>query len=208
MHHSESHRCHLVIQHLGTLAMVLLLAAIAAAGSPLRARPNQQNSPQSSADAEAKTSGTTVNNQTNLQINTLTFTSFGPGINCPTPNITAGLFVVQGSGRSTAGPSGDGQSSTNFGGLVQLNLPIGGTDARICSELGKARVKVLEAQTETVSTDIAQLRSDIQWAITTRCVEVLQVAQLSNQFGSFCQGVSLVRTPPTSAATVLQRFEP
>lgn len=194
-------------------ALALLAAVVSGAGVPLWARPSQQNSPAVSADAEAGTRGLTVNNQTNLQINTLPFTGFGPGINCPTPSLTAGLFGVQGSGRASAGSGGDPQSSTSLGGLLRLNLPIGATDARICADLGRARIKLLEGQTETLRSQIGQLRGEIGLQIASRCIEALRQARLSDSFAVLCQGVGLQATNPTpaprlSADLILQRFDP
>lgn len=189
-------------------ALTLLTVATASAETPLRAQSSQQNSPNASTASDVVSKGVSVNNETNLQINTLPFTGFGPGINCPTPSLTAGLFSVQGSGSSTAAPNGDGQSYTSVGGLVKLNLPIGGTDARTCAELGRSRVRLLEGQIDSLRNETAQLQADTSWEIASRCVEALREARLAGVYARLCQGLALRATSPAPDEPILQRFDP
>jgi hypothetical protein len=190
------------------LALMLLAATTASAERPVRAQSSQQNSPNASTESDVVSRGVSVNNETNLQINTLPFTGFGPGINCPTPSLTAGLFSVQGSGSSTAAPNGDGQSYTSYGGLVKLSLPIGGTDARTCAELGRSRVRLLEGQIDSLRNETAQLQANTSWEIASRCVEALRVARLAGVYAGLCQGLALRATSPAPNEPILQRFNP
>ncbi len=51
-----------------------------------------QQNPNATATSAANAAGTTVNNQSNSQINTNTFYGFGPGINCPAPSLCVAGF--------------------------------------------------------------------------------------------------------------------
>lgn len=190
------------------IRLSLLVGTLTGLEAPLRAKPIQTNSPDSFVAPEARSGGTAVNNETNLQINTLPFTGFGPGINCPAPSLTAGLYSVQGSGSSTAAPDGEGQSSTSVGALLKFNLPIGGLDAGTCAALGRSTVRLLEGQAESVRNETAQLQADTSWEIASRCVEALKVARLAGPYARLCQGLALRAASPPPAAPILQRFNP
>jgi hypothetical protein len=106
----------------------------------------QQNSPSASASSAANSAGTTVNNQNNSQINTSTFYGFGPGINCPTTTFSVSGFGGSGTGSSGGDVLGATVDSNTYGGIVALTVPLGFTNAGICSKIGKAQAAAIEAQ--------------------------------------------------------------
>jgi hypothetical protein len=187
-------------------ASSLLGVVLACLGAgPLQA----QQVPTASASSAATAAGTTVNNQNNSQINTNSFYGFGPGINCPTPTLSVAGFGGTGSGLSSGDVIGARVSSDNYGGIVTLTLPIGGTNAEICKEIGKAQVQALQSQVIRATTEARKTQADINLVTAIKCVEILRVASLQGQFAQLCQGV-LPRGMAESAAQpmVRQRFEP
>lgn len=169
-----------------------------------------QTVPTANASSAATAAGTTVNNQNNSQINTSTFYGFGPGINCPTPTFSIAGFGGSGSGLSSGDLLGAQVSSDNYGAVVSLTLPIGGANAEICKEIGKAQVQALQSQVVRANTEARKTQADINLVTAIKCVEILRVASLSGQFAQLCQGV-MPRGMGTQAAAqpvVRQRFNP
>jgi hypothetical protein len=163
--------------------------------------------------AAANAAGTTVNNQSNAQINTNTFYGFGPGINCPTPTLSISGFGGGGSGSSAGATIGADVNSGNYGGIITYSLPIGGANAEICKEIGKAQVEALRSQVARTSTEAAKTQADINLVTAIKCVEILRVAVLSGVFAEVCRGVvprGMVANASESASrpATLQRFNP
>ncbi|MEB3276083.1 MAG: hypothetical protein VKM92_03860 [Cyanobacteriota bacterium] len=197
-------------------AQRLLFALLGLSGVllPLQGLRAQQN-PSSTASSAANAAGTTVNNQSNSQINTNTFYGFGPGINCPTPTLSLSGFGGSGSGSSAGSSIGADVNSDNYGGIITFTLPIGGSNAEICKEIGKAQVQALQSQVNRTQMEAAKTQADINLVTALKCVEIQRVAVLTGPFAAICQGVYArgVMVPPVSAnpsggGPVLQRFNP
>ena len=94
-----------------------------------------QQNPSATASSAANAAGTTVNNQSNAQINTNTFYGFGPGINCPTPTLSVSGFAGGGSGSSAGSAVGADVNSGNYGGILTYAMPIGGSESRQVVEI-------------------------------------------------------------------------
>jgi hypothetical protein len=178
---------------------------------PVRA---QQN-PSSTASSAANAAGTTVNNQSNSQINTNTFYGFGPGINCPTPTLSVSGFSGSGSGSSAGNTIGADVSSDNYGGIITFTMPLGGANAGICRQIGKAQVEALMSQVRRTQMEAAKTQADINLVTALKCVEIQRVAVLTGPFAAICEGVYArgVMNPPSPGAAgggspVLQRFNP
>lgn len=169
-----------------------------------------QSVPTASASSAATAAGTTVNNQNNSQINTNSFYGFGPGINCPTPTFSIAGFGGSGSGASGGDLIGAQVSSDNYGGIVSLTFPIGGANAEICKEIGKAQVQALQSQVMRATTEARKTQADINLVTAIKCVEILRVATLQGQFAQLCQGVMPRGMGPQADAQPLvrQRFNP
>lgn len=150
----------------------------------------QSQVPTASASSAATAAGTTVNNQNNSQINTNSFYGFGPGINCPTPTFSVAGFGGNGSGNSNGDVVGASVNSENYGGVVTLTFPIGGANAAICKEIGKAQVQALQSQVMRAAAEARKTQADINLVTVIKCVEILRVAKLSGQFAEICRGVS------------------
>lgn len=192
----------------------VLLAGLIGAASISDHSAAQQN-PSATASSAANAAGTTVNNQSNSQINTNTFYGFGPGINCPTPTLSLSGFGGGGSGSSAGDVIGANVDSGNYGGILTFTMPIGGANAEICKEIGKAQVQALMSQVTRTQMEAAKTQADINLVTALKCVEIQRVAVLTGPFAAICQGVYArgVMTPPVSAnpgggAAVLQRFNP
>lgn len=71
----------------------------------------------------------------NYQINSVSNSqhSFGPGINCPTPEIGISAF----GGNDNAYGGGYNSGATNFGAAVMFTTPIGGDIGQACRELAQ-----------------------------------------------------------------------
>ena len=176
-----------------------------------------QQNPSSTASSAANAAGTTVNNQSNNQINTNSFYGFGPGINCPTPTISASGFGGSGSGSSAGDSIGAGVNSDNRGGILTFTMPLGGANAEICKEIGKAQVQALLSQVNRVNVEAAKTQADINLVTALKCVEIQRVAELRGPFADICAGVYArgVMLPPVSSAAggestspVLRRYQP
>ena len=189
----------------------LLVSLLAGSGVAALA----QSAPVAESRAAANAAGTTVNNQSNAQINTSSFYGFGPGINCPTPTLSVSGFGGGGSGSSAGASIGADVSSGNFGGILTYTMPIGGANAEICKEIGRAQVEALRSQVQRTSTEAAKTQADINLVTALKCVEILRVAVLSGPFAEVCRGVlprGLVAIAPADAPSArparLQRFDP
>ena len=168
-----------------------------------------QTVPTASASSAATAAGTTVNNQNNSQINTNAFYGFGPGINCPTPTFSVAGFGGNGSGNSNGDVIGATVNSENYGGVVTLTFPLGGANAEICKEIGKAQVLALQSQVGRAAAEASKTQADIQLVTVIKCVEIMRVASLTGQFAELCSGVvprGMVQS--NSQAMVRQRFQP
>jgi hypothetical protein len=148
-----------------------------------------QANPAATASSAANAAGTTVNNQNNSQINTSTFYGFGPGINCPTTALTVSGFGGGGAGSSAGDTIGASVNSDNYGGIVAITFPIGGANAEICKEIGKAQVESLKSQAARTSLEAAKTQADINLVTALKCVEILKVAVLAGPFEQVCAGV-------------------
>lgn len=195
-----------------TLVQASLLCGLLTS-APARA---QQN-PSATASSAANAAGTTVNNQSNTQVNTNTFYGFGPGINCPTPTFALSGFGGSGSGSSAGDSIGAGVNSDNYGGIATFTLPLGGANAEICKEIGRAQVQALLGQVNRANVEAAKTQADINLVTALKCVEIQRVAVLAGPFADVCAGVYArgVMQPPTASAAgagsegpVLRRFQP
>lgn len=177
-----------------------------------------QQNPSSTASSAANAAGTTVNNQSNTQVNTNTFYGFGPGINCPTTTFSMSGFGGSGSGSSAGDSIGAGVNSSNFGGIATLSVPLGGANAEICKEIGKAQVQALLSQVNRSNVEAAKTQADINLVTALKCVEIQRVAVLTGPFSEICAGIyarGVMQAPVSSAAgmegqprTVIRRFQP
>jgi len=143
-----------------------------------------------SANSAANSAGTTVNNQNNSQINTSAFYGFGPGINCPTPTIALSGFSGNGSGASNGDVLGASVSSSNYGGIATVTIPIGGANQEICKEIGKAQIQALMAQVERANAEANKTQADINLVTAIKCVELMRVATLTGIYSEICRGVT------------------
>ncbi len=148
-----------------------------------------QANPSATSSSAANAAGTTVNNQNNSQLNTSTFYGFGPGINCPTTSFTISGFGGSGSGSSAGDSIGANVSSDNYGGIVALTFPIGGKNAEICREIGKAQVEQIRAAASATNLSASKIQADINLVTAIKCVDILRAAVLSGPFESVCAGV-------------------
>jgi hypothetical protein len=169
-----------------------------------------QSIPTASASSAATAAGTTVNNQNNSQINTNSFYGFGPGINCPTPTFSVAGFGGSGSGNSNGDVIGAQVDSDNYGGIVSVTIPIGGANAEICKEIGKAQVQALQSQVVRANTEARKTQADINLVTAIKCVEIMRVASLTGQFAQLCQGVMPrgMAAQAEAQTPVRQRFNP
>jgi len=146
--------------------------------------------PSASSNAAANAAGTTVNNQNNSQINTSAFYGFGPGINCPTPTFALSGFSGNGSGASNGDVLGASVSSSNYGGIATVTVPLGGANQEICKEIGKAQVQALMSQVERSITEANKTQADINLVTAIKCVELQRVATLTGLYSEICRGVT------------------
>jgi len=176
-----------------------------------------QQNPSATASSAANAAGTTLNQQSNTQVNTNTFYGFGPGINCPTPTFALSGFGGSGSGSSAGDTIGASVNSNNYGGIATFTVPIGGANAEICKEIGKAQVQALLSQVNRANVEASKTQADINLVTALKCVEIQRVAVLTGPFADVCAGVYArgVMQPPVSAlsgggsdGTVLRRYQP
>jgi hypothetical protein len=142
----------------------------------------------SSSRSTSNSAGTTINQQTNTQDNNDQFHGFGLGIRCPTP--TLGFSLYGGGGAGGSGLDG-GVSTSAYGGMITLNLPLGNRNRRTCAELGEAQLRAVQAQTERTQLEAAKVRTDINLVTLQQCITILQTARLSGRFADACAGVDL-----------------
>jgi hypothetical protein len=193
-------------------AAMLFVSLVIDSALPLPMR--AQQNPSSTATSAANAAGTTVNNQSNSQINTNTFYGFGPGINCPTTTFSVSGFGGSGSGSSAGNTVGAAVNSDNYGGIIALTVPLGGANAEICKEIGKAQVLALMSQVRRTQMEASKTQADINLVTALKCVEIQRVAVLTGPFAAICEGVYArgVMVPPSTSAPggapVLQRFNP
>jgi hypothetical protein len=199
--------------HSAKLAAAMLFVSLAI-DSALPLPMGAQQNPSSTASSAANAAGTTVNNQSNSQINTNTFYGFGPGINCPTTTFSVSGFGGSGSGSSAGNTVGAAVNSDNYGGIIALTVPLGGANAEICKEIGKAQVLALMSQVRRTQMEASKTQADINLVTALKCVEIQRVAVLTGPFAAICEGVYArgVMVPPNTsapgAAPVMQRFNP
>jgi hypothetical protein len=143
-----------------------------------------------SANSAANSAGTTVNNQNNSQINTSAFYGFGPGINCPTTTFALSGFSGNGSGASNGDVLGASVSSSNYGGIATVTVPIGGANQEICKEIGKAQVQALMSQVKRSNTEVSKTQADINLVTAIKCIELMRVATLTGLYAELCRGVT------------------
>ena len=143
-----------------------------------------------SANSAANSAGTTVNNQNNSQINTSAFYGFGPGINCPTPTFALSGFSGNGSGASDGDVLGASVSSSNYGGIATVTVPIGGANQEICKEIGRAQIQALMSQVERSITEANKTQADINLVTAIKCIELQRVATLTGIYSELCRGVT------------------
>ena len=153
-----------------------------------------------SANSAANSAGTTVNNQNNSQINTSAFYGFGPGINCPTPTFALSGFSGNGSGDSSGDVLGASVSSSNYGGVATVTIPLGGANQEICKEIGRAQIQALMSQVERSITEANKTQADINLVTAIKCVELMRVASLSGLYSELCRGVTPFGQTPMSVS--------
>mgnify|MGYP000120704464 FL=1 len=118
-------------------------------------------------------------------------------------------FGGNGSGNSNGDVIGATVNSENYGGVVTLTFPLGGANAEICKEIGKAQVLALQSQVGRAAAEASKTQADIQLVTVIKCVEIMRVASLTGQFAELCSGVvprGMVQS--NSQAMVRQRFQP
>jgi hypothetical protein len=192
------------------LSVVLAFTAISLASTASTGPVLAQSVPTASASSAATAAGTTVNNQNNSQINTSAFYGFGPGINCPTPTFSIAGFGGSGSGNSNGDVIGAQVDSDNYGGIVSVTFPIGGANAEICKEIGKAQVQALQSQVLRANIEARKTQADTNLVTAIKCVEIMRVASLTGQFAQLCQGVMPrgMAVQAEAQPPVRQRFNP
>jgi len=158
----------------------------------------------SSSRSTSNSAGTTINQQTNTQENNDQFHGFGLGIRCPTP--TLGFSLYGGGGAGGSGLDG-GVSTSAYGAMITLNLPLGNRNRRTCEELGEAQLRAVQAQTERAQLEAAKVRTDINLVTIQQCLTILQSARLSGRFADACAGIetgaqAMGLPAPTAAAPV------
>ncbi len=161
----------------------------------------------SNSRATSTSSGTTVNQQTNVQTNNDQFHGFGGGVQCPTPSLGLSLYSSGGAGSDGGGNAS--VSSSSLGGMITFSTPLWGRNHQTCAELGEAQLETVRAQSERANREAEKVETDINLVTIQQCIAILQVAQLSGPFAEICAGVNLagrggmdgpteplVRTPP------------
>ena len=93
--------------------------------------------------------GTNSNYQINQQATSVY--GFGPGINCPTPELAMGIF---GGGAGANYDGGYDSSTNNYGATLMFSMPLGGDIGNSCKEL--AREIATQRQLDTKLTMIKQ----------------------------------------------------
>jgi len=143
----------------------------------------------SSSRSTSNSAGTTINQQTNAQTNNDQFFGFGPGIQCPSPSL--GFSFYGGGGAGSSGLDG-GVSTSAYGGMITLSVPLGRRNQRSCAQIGEAQIEAVRAQIQRTQLEGAKTLTDIKLVTIQQCINILQTARLSGQFGDACNGVDLV----------------
>ena len=143
----------------------------------------------SSSRSTSNSAGTTINQQTNAQTNNDQFFGFGPGIQCPSPSL--GFSFYGGGGAGSSGLDG-GVSTSAYGGMITLSVPLGRRNQRSCAQIGEAQIEAVRAQIQRTQLEAAKTLTDIKLVTIQQCINILQTARLSGQFGDACNGVDLV----------------
>ena len=143
----------------------------------------------SSSRSTSNSAGTTINQQTNAQTNNDQFFGFGPGIQCPSPSL--GFSFYGGGGAGSSGLDG-GVSTSAYGGMITLSVPLGGRNQSSCAQIGEAQIEAVRAQIQRTQLEAAKTLTDIKLVTIQQCINILQTARLSGQFGDACNGVDLV----------------
>ena len=166
-----------------------LIGIISLSSCPVTAK--AQSSPAATSSARATSAGTTVNNQNNSQINTSSFYGFGPGINCPTPTVSIAGFGGSGSGLSDGDVIGARVTSDNYGGVMTVTFPIGGTNHEICKRIGEAQALALESQVQRANAEARKTQTDINLVTALKCIELKTLATLTGVFKEICDGIDV-----------------
>jgi hypothetical protein len=161
----------------------------------------QQNSANSS--AAANTTGTSINNQNNTQVNSSAFYGFGPGINCPTPTLSVSGFQGSSNGLTNS-ELNTNVTNNNIGGMVTLTVPIGPDNSEVCRKIGERQIALYDVQIARSAAEARKTLADVMLVTALKCVEVSRLAVLTDQFAELCRGVNVfgVRnyvSPPTRA---------
>jgi hypothetical protein len=159
---------------------------------------SQQNSPQAVSDSDITTAGLKVNNQTNLQINPTSFYGFGPGINCPTSTLTLGVYADRGEVISYYPSVRSATSPINVGAILLVRTPLGVTNSKICTQLGREKVKSLQALTSRILGETSKSRAVLNNSKATACITIQKVAYLYGKYSELCKEIGLDRRPSIS----------
>lgn len=161
----------------------------------------QQNSANSS--AAANTTGTSINNQNNTQINSSAFYGFGPGINCPAPTLSISGFQGSANGLTNS-ELNTNVYNNNLGGMITLTVPIGPDNAEVCRKIGQRQIALYDVQIARSAADARKTLADVMLVTALKCVEIARLAVLTDQFAELCRGVNAIGvrnyvSPPTRA---------
>ena len=178
-------------------AIAIWLASIASTNPAL----SQQNSANSS--AAANTTGTSINNQNNTQVNSSAFYGFGPGINCPTTTLSISGFQGNSNGLTNS-ELNTNVSNNNLGGMVTITVPIGPSYGNVCRQIGERQLALYDVQIARAAAEARKTLADVMLVTALKCVEVSRMAVLTDQFAELCRGVNVLGarnyvTPPTRA---------
>jgi len=137
------------------IAKFVAVAGVLASGAPAMANgtSGQLSGTQLQQSVNNQTNSGSVNlapmggSNANYQINSVSNSQFGfaPGIQCPTPELAAGLFGGQTNGW---GNTGYNTAGNNVGGTIMFTMPIGGKTAEYCKQLAKEIAKQRRLDTE------------------------------------------------------------
>lgn len=160
-----------------------------------------QNAANSS--AAANTTGTSINNQNNTQINSSAFFGFGPGINCPTPTLSISGFQGSSNGLTNS-ELNTNVTNNNLGGMITLTVPIGPENSDVCRKIGERQLALYDVQIARSAAEARKTLADVMLVTALKCVEVSRLAVLTDQFAELCRGVNVIGvrnyvTPPTRA---------
>lgn len=161
----------------------------------------QQNSANSS--AAANTTGTSINNQNNTQVNSSAFYGFGPGINCPTTTLSISGFQGNSNGLTNS-ELNTNVTNNNLGGMVTLTVPLGPNYGDVCRQIGERQLALYDVQIARAAAEARKTLADVMLVTALKCVEVSRLAVLTDQFAELCRGVNVIGvrnyvTPPTRA---------